>query len=36
VVEDVKSEPTRKKADYRLRLKLMKAIHGIEVKEIIR
>ena len=34
VVEDVKSEPTRKKADYILRRKLMLMVHGIEIREI--
>jgi hypothetical protein len=33
VVEDVKSEPTKTPA-YRLKRKLMKAVHGIEVREI--
>jgi hypothetical protein len=35
VVEDVKSEPTRKKRDYRLTKKLMKAVHGIEIREAV-
>lgn len=35
VVEDTKSEPTRKKRDYVLKKKLMRAIHGIEVKEVL-
>lgn len=35
VVEDVKSEPTRKARAYRRNLKLMKAIHEIQVKEVI-
>lgn len=34
VVEDVKSEPTRKKPDYILRRKLMLMVHGIEIMEI--
>lgn len=34
VVEDVKSEPTRKKEAYRLRVRLLKAVYGIDVKEI--
>jgi len=34
VVEDVKSEITRKKSDYIIKRKLMKFIHGIEVKEV--
>jgi hypothetical protein len=33
-VEDVKSEPTRKKRDYVIKRKLMLAIHGIAIKEI--
>lgn len=35
VVEDVKSPRTRKIRAYRIKLKLMKAIHGIEVVEIV-
>ena len=34
VVEDVKSEPTRKKPDYVMRRKLMLMVHGIEIREI--
>ena len=34
VVEDVKSEMTRKLAGYRLKKHLMKSVHGIEIKEI--
>ena len=34
VVEDVKSEMTRKLAVYRLKKHLMKSVHGIEIKEI--
>src|SRR5574343_173201 len=34
VVEDVKSEMTRKLPTYRLKKKLMKAVHSIEVREI--
>lgn len=34
IVEDVKSPVTRTKRDYRIRYKLMKALHGIEIKEI--
>lgn len=34
VVEDTKSEPTRKKRDYRIKVKLLRAIHGIEVREV--
>lgn len=33
VVEDVKSEMTKKLAVYRIKKKLMKAIHGIEIIE---
>jgi hypothetical protein len=33
IVEDVKSEATRKLPVYRLKRKLMAAIHGIEVRE---
>lgn len=33
VVEDVKSEATRKNRAYRIKVKLMKAIHGITVRE---
>jgi len=34
VVEDVKSAMTRKLPVYRLKKKLMKQIHGIEIKEV--
>ena len=34
IVEDVKSEPTRKKPDYVMRRKLMLMVHGIEIREI--
>lgn len=34
VVEDVKSEPTRKKPDYIIRRKLMLMVHGIEIREV--
>lgn len=34
VVEDVKSAFTRKNPVYRLKKKLMKAIHGIEIQEV--
>lgn len=34
VVEDVKSEMTRKLPTYRLKKKLMKAVHGIAIREI--
>ncbi len=35
IVEDVKSPPTRKKRDYRLVMKLMKAVHGIQIREVL-
>jgi hypothetical protein len=35
VVEDTKSEPTRKKRDYVLKRKLMRAVHGIEIREVM-
>lgn len=31
VVEDVKSPPTAKKSDFRMKVKLMRACHGIDV-----
>ncbi len=34
IVEDVKSEFTRKLPVYRIKKKLMKAIHGIEIREV--
>lgn len=34
IVEDVKSSHTRKLPVYRLKKKLMKQIHGIEIKEV--
>jgi len=34
VVEDVKSEITRKDRVYRIKRKLMAAIHGIDIKEV--
>ncbi len=34
VVEDVKSSHTRKLPVYRLKKKLMKSIHGIEIREV--
>ena len=34
VVEDVKSEFTRKDPVYRLKNKLMKACHGIDIREV--
>jgi hypothetical protein len=33
VVMDVKSEPTRKRRDYRLKAKLMQAVHGVRIEE---
>lgn len=36
VVEDVKSDPTRKKRDYILTKKLMLAVHGIRIKEYVK
>lgn len=35
IVEDTKSPPTRKKRDYRIKAKLMKAVHGIEIREVL-
>lgn len=34
VVEDVKSEATRKNRAYRIKVKLLKALHGISVVEV--
>ena len=34
VVEDVKSEPVRKNRAYRLKVKLMAAVHGISITEV--
>lgn len=34
VVEDVKSPPTRAKPDYRIKLKLMQALHGTQIREV--
>jgi hypothetical protein len=34
VVEDVKSEFTRKLPVYRLKNKLLKAVHGVEIREV--
>lgn len=34
VVEDAKSEITRKQPVYRLKRKLMQAVHGIEIREV--
>jgi hypothetical protein len=34
VVEDVKSEITRKDPAYRLKNKLMRAVHNIEIREV--
>lgn len=35
VVVDVKSPPTRKKHDYRIKKKMMKAFFGIEIMEVL-
>ena len=35
IVEDVKSEPTAKKSDFRMKMKLMRAIHHIEVSVLL-
>lgn len=35
VVEDVKSPPTRKRPEYRLKSKLMAAVHGITLREVL-
>ena len=34
IVEDVKSAITKKKRDYRIKYKLMKALHGIDIREV--
>lgn len=34
VVEDTKSAPTRKNREYRIKAKLMRAVHGIEITEV--
>lgn len=34
IVEDHKSKATRKLRDYRIKLKLMQAIHGIQIREV--
>lgn len=34
IVEDCKSPPTRAKPEYRLKLKLMQALHGIQIREV--
>lgn len=34
VVEDTKSEPTRKKRDYRIKAKLFEAIYGYAIREV--
>jgi hypothetical protein len=33
VVEDLKSPITRKQADYRIKVKLLRALHGVEIRE---
>lgn len=35
VVEDYKSDETRKIERYRLKKKLMRAVHGIEIREVV-
>lgn len=34
IVEDCKSPPTRAKPEYRIKLKLMQALHGIQIREV--
>lgn len=34
LVVDVKSPPTRAKPEYRMKLKLMQALHGIQIREV--
>lgn len=34
IVEDTKSVITRKKPEYRIKVKLMQAIHGLQVREV--
>lgn len=34
IVEDCKSPPTRIKPEYRIKLKLMQAIHAIQIREV--
>lgn len=34
IVEDCKSPPTRAKPEYRIKLKLMQAIHGLQIREV--
>lgn len=34
IVEDVKSKVTAKNREYRIKNKLMKAVHGIDIKEV--
>lgn len=34
VVEDTKSAPTRKNREYRIKCKLMRAVHGIVIREV--
>lgn len=36
VVEDVKSPATRKNRAYRIKVKLMQAVHGIEISEYVK
>lgn len=35
VVADTKSEITRRKSDYRMKFKLMQALHGITIREVL-
>lgn len=35
IVEDTKSAPTRKKPEYRIKVKLMAALHQLQVREIL-
>lgn len=35
IVEDTKCEATRKKPEYRIKLKLMQALHGIQIREVL-
>lgn len=35
IVEDVKSEATRRIATYRIKAKLVEAVHGVKVREVL-
>ncbi len=35
VLEDVKSAPTAKRADYRMKKQLVKALYGIDIREVV-